>query len=63
MRFQSNFNVIWYIESNIRYLILFNLFNILRESNKMLSESRILFISPNSLNKLNNTGALMRDTL
>ena len=43
MRFQSNLNVICYIESNMRALVLLNLLNLLRKRDKMLGKPHILF--------------------
>ena len=63
MRFQSNLNVIWQIESNIRALVLLNLLNSLRKRDKMLSKPRIFSLSLNSFNKFNKTWALMLDPL
>ena len=41
-----NFNVMWYIESNIRAPVLLNLINSLRKSVKILGKPRIYFFSP-----------------
>ena len=58
--FQNNFYAICYIESNIAAPVLLNLLNLLRKSDKMISKPRIWSVFPlDSLNKLNNTWALM----
>ena len=44
MRFQSNFNVMISIESNIRAPALLNVSNSLRKSDKMFSKPRILLL-------------------
>ena len=59
MRFQSNLNAIWYVESNIRAPVLLNLLNSLRTRDKMLDKPRNLSLFPNSFNKFNKTRALM----
>ena len=38
MRFESNVNVLWYIESNSHAPVLLNLLNLLRKSDKMLGK-------------------------
>ena len=45
----------YYIESNIRALILLNLLKSLRKRDKMLGKPRILSLFPNSFNKFNKT--------
>ena len=47
------------IESNIRALVLLNLFNSLQKSDKMLDTPRILSLFLNSFNKFNKTWALV----
>ena len=54
-----NFNVMWWIESSIHALVLLNLLNWLRKSNKILGKPHILSLFPNLFNKFNKTWALM----
>ena len=51
MNLQSNLNVIWSIESNIRAIVLLNILNSLRKRDKMLGKPRILSLFPNLFNK------------
>ena len=57
MRFQSNLNAIWQIESYTRALVLLNLLSLLRKRDKMLISLALLFLSLflNLLNKINKT--------
>ena len=54
-KFQSNFNVICSIESNIRAFVLLNFLNSLRKRDKVIDKPRILSLFPNSFNKCNKT--------
>ena len=57
--FQSNLNVIWYIESNIHALVLFNLLNLLRKRDKRLGKPGISSLFPNLFNKFSEAWAHM----
>ena len=59
LRFLSNFNVMWQIESNIRAPVILNAINSLQKSVKMLGKLWILSLFLNSFNKFNKTWALM----
>ena len=57
--FQSNLNIIWWIESYIRAFVLMNLLNSLRKRDKMFGRPSILPLFLNSFNKFNKAWALM----